>query len=105
MPPARRKPPARSSRAAASKARSPAKGGRKAGGKGGQKGRGGGGSWGKRLGRWLLTWTSAVAVGGGGGVATVVYLLYRQALVDVETALEGPVWQSSGAVLSGPMEI
>ena len=53
----------------------------------------------------MLKWTAAVGLGASAGVAATVWVLYEQAVVDVHAALDGPVWQESGHVLSGPMEV
>jgi len=45
------------------------------------------------------------ALGGLVGGSTVLYGLYRAALLDVDQVVAGPVWKSSGRVLSGPQVV
>ncbi len=96
-----------SSKASGSKAaKAPPKGAAKKAGKGAKpKGRAKGGSALRRFGAWvgrvLLGALLGVLVGGGAVLAG----LYRAALQDVDRVVAGPVWSSSGRVLSGPQVV
>ncbi len=46
-----------------------------------------------------------VTIGLAAGSALITTVLYRQALVDVETLLAGPVWSTSGRVRSAPITL
>lgn len=81
-------------------AKRPAKGAKPKG-----KGRAKGGSPIRRFGAWvgriLLGALIGLILGGGAMVGT----LYRAALLDVDRVVAGPVWSSSGRVMSGPQVV
>ena len=55
----------------------------------------------RRLGRLLFSGTLGLMVGG----AVVVWVMYTQAVADVEALLARPVWGATGRVLSAPMAL
>jgi penicillin-binding protein 1B len=62
-------------------------------------------TWARRLGWWSLKWTLVIGTGAGLGAGFVGWVLYEQALVDVEERLAGEVWSPSGRVMSAPVEV
>ena len=60
-----------------------------------------GGGWARALGLWAAVVVAGLLAGGG----FVGWVLWRQALIDVEERLAGPIWAEAGAVWSGPVEL
>lgn len=97
--------PTRSSRSAPAKGgKAPPKGGARKVARGG-KGKGKGGSVLRRFGAWVGRVLLGATLGLALGAAVVVGVLYRAALLDVDRVVAGPVWTSSGRVLSGPQVV
>jgi len=58
----------------------------------------------RELGSWLAWRVGAAALGVLAATALIVGVLYRQALLDVESLLQAPLVTNSGRVLSAPLE-
>jgi penicillin-binding protein 1B len=63
------------------------------------------GGWIGRLGRWLAKLVISVGLGATVGLGFVTWVMYRQAVKDVESLLSKPVWSTVGRVYSGPLEL
>jgi len=60
---------------------------------------------GKRILKRLLIWTTGGLVGAALGMCFVLWVLYRQALSEIDHTLQDSVWEEAGRIVSGPMEI